>query len=176
MVSCLPIRHLWVDSSAAPVYQVTFPRVATDEQLLSYCRAVESWSAQVLHPVAWLMDLSRVEQVSAQQRAIFAKYMETMGPFDQRCTKGTALILPNALLRGIATAVFWLYVPPFPHKTFADCSEGRAWLREMMGEPALDARASAPASVPAGVPAARLGHASLPAPAERASVRPNQRS
>jgi hypothetical protein len=171
MASYLPIRHPWVDSSAAPIYQVAFPASATDEKLLSYCRAVESWSTQVAYPVAWLMDLSRVEQVSAQQRAIFAKFMEAMGAFDRRCTKATALILPNALLRGVATAIFWLYVPPFQHKTFADCSEGRAWLREMMGDELSDARSSSAlvrtSSAPPSAPSSQ-------APRERASVRPNQ--
>jgi hypothetical protein len=130
----LPIKHAWVDSSLAPLYQVSFPARASDEKLLSYCRAVESWSAHVTYPVVWLMDLSHVEQVSAQQRASFAKFMQSMDAFDRRCTKGSALVLPNALMRGIATAIFWLYSPCFERRTFATCAEGREWLRERLSE------------------------------------------
>jgi hypothetical protein len=78
------------------------------------------------------MDLSRVDQVPAQQRAVFAKYLQSMEDFDRRCTKGSALILPNALMRGIATAIFWLYTPCFEHRTFGTCAEGLAWLRELL--------------------------------------------
>jgi hypothetical protein len=181
----LPIKHAWVDSSRAPLYQVSFPAHASDEKLLSYCRAVESWSAHVTYPVAWLMDLSRVEQVSAQQRAIFAKYMQGMEDFDRRCTKGSALILPNALMRGIATAIFWLYSPRFEHRTFAACAEGLSWLREVLSEAGVESdpgtsdmrdpsaleRFSAPPRGPAS--AFPEGSASASIPAGRMSVPPS---
>jgi hypothetical protein len=157
----LPIKHPWVSSSEAPIYQVTFPASASDEQLLAYCRAVESWSHQVAHPIAWLMDLSQVRGVSAHQRALFAKYMEGMRAFDERYTKGSALVLPNALLRGVATAIFWLQAPVFEHRTFADCSEGFAWLRTLMQE--------SPSEPTAGASTDRSG-----GPRDRVTVRPNQ--
>ncbi len=181
MASYLPIRHPWVDSSAAPIYRVTFPVSASDEQLLAYCRSVESWSNQVSYGVAWLMDLSQVEQVSAQQRATFAKFMEAMGAFDRRYTKATAMILPNALLRGVATAIFWLYAPPFEHKTFSDCGAGRAWLREVMMDEAPPESRSEGASAASGLssaPPVAIASARQSAPSsqarERVSVRPNQ--
>lgn len=166
MESYLPIRHAWVDSSAAPIYQVTFPAGGSDEQLLSYCRAVESWTSQVAYPVGWVMDLSRVKNVSAQQRAMFAKYMEGLEAFDRRYTRASALILPNALLRGVATAIFWLYVPPFEHRTFAEAGEGLAWVREVMKSSQAESGRMVATSVRPGGPdsAAR----------ERNSVRPNQ--
>jgi hypothetical protein len=178
----LPIKHPWVNSSEAPIYQVTFPTQASDDKLLSYCGAVEAWSQQVAYPVFWLMDLSHVGLVSAQQRALFANYMRGMRTFDERCTKGSALILPNALLRGVATAIFWLYVPPFLHRTFAECNEGLAWLREQMGEIPAEARGAArepnldaslatmgrPSAASAGVAEDASG------PRDRASLRPNR--
>jgi hypothetical protein len=130
----IPLNHAWVDSSQAPIYRVTFPATTSDDKLRGYCHSVEKWSAQVRYPVAWLMDLSRVTHVSAQQRAIFAKYMQSMRTFDEQYTRGSALVLPSTLLRGIATAVFWLYEPTFPHRTFAECEEGLSWAREVVGE------------------------------------------
>lgn len=159
MARYLPIKHPWVDSSLAPVYQVTFPVSASDQNLLAYCRAVEGWSKQVAHPVGWLMDLSRVAQVSAQQRAIFAKFMQSMEAFDRRCNEGSALIFPNALVRGIATAIFWLYAPLFRHRAFAERSEGLAWLREVLREAGIadlpgasDARGAFPSTQPSARP------------------------
>lgn len=134
MARYLPIKHPWVDSSLAPLYQVTFPASTSDRSLLAYCHAIETWSTQVAHPVGWLMDLSRVAQVSAQQRAVFAKYIQRMEAFDRRCNKGTALIFPNALVRGIATAIFWLHAPLFRHRAFAEPREGLAWLQEVLCE------------------------------------------
>lgn len=134
----LPIKHPWVDSSLAPLYRVTFPASGSDAKLLAYCRAVESWSAQVSYPVGWLMDLSHVAEVSAHQRAIFAKYMRGMEAFDRRCTQGTALILSSALMRGVVTAIFWLSNPPFQHRTFAMPGEGLVWLREVLHEAGIE--------------------------------------
>jgi hypothetical protein len=164
METYLPIRHPWVDSFSAPIYQVTFPANAADDKLLSYCHAVESWSTQVTYRVGWLMDLSQVESVSAHQRALFAKFMEGMEAFDRRCTRATAMILPNALLRGVATAIFWLYAPPFEHRTFAEASEGLAWLRELMGASEAEPGRMSVSVRPSSPELSR----------ERASVRPNQ--
>lgn len=163
----LPIKHPWVDSSIAPLYRVTFPASSSDEQLLAYCRAVEGWSARVSHPVAWLMDLSRVAEVSAHQRAMFAKYMRGMEAFDRRCTKGTALILSSALMRGVVTAIFWLYDPPFQHRTFSAPGDGQAWLRQVLGEVGVGLLpgASATASL-------RPGELASVRPGDPASARP----
>ena len=141
----LPINHPWLDSSLAPIYRVTFPERASDDALHAYCRAVEKWSTHVHYRVAWVMDLSRVAHVSAAQRASFAKYMEGMKAFDMLYTRATALILPSAMLRGIATAIFWLYPPPFEHQTFSEYGEGLSWIREAMREaprPAVTLRPS----------------------------------
>jgi hypothetical protein len=204
MARYLPIKHPWVDSSLAPLYQVTFPASASDRNLLSYCHAVESWSTHVAHPVGWLMDLSRVAQVSAQQRAIFAKYMQRMEAFDRRCNKGSALIFPNALVRGIATAIFWLYAPLFRHRAFAERDEGLAWLREVLFEVGVvhpPGASDAPGGFPSARPSERSSgtfsahpmsgrdsaapreqgsapttdRADSASPRERGSMRPNQR-
>jgi hypothetical protein len=130
----LPINHPWIDSQRAPIYRVNFPATTSDDSLRGYCRAVEKWSGQVRYPIAWVMDLSRVTSVSAQQRAAFAKYMAAMRKFDEQYTRASALILPSTLLRGIATAVFWLYEPTFPHRSFADHDEALSWAREALGD------------------------------------------
>jgi hypothetical protein len=170
---------MWVDSSLAPLYQVTFPARASDEKLLAYCRAVANWSTQVAYPVVWLMDLSHVEQVSAQQRAMFAKYMRSMEAFDRLYTKGSALVLPNAFIRGVMTAIFWLYSPPFLHRIFAERGEGLAWARDVLAEAGVERiggsdvggahpheRASRPPGV---VPSTRPGGSNSAAPAADSS-------
>lgn len=147
MAHYLPIPHAWVDSTDAPIYRVTFPATTSDDKLRDYCRAVEKWSASVRYPVAWVMDLSQVTHVSAPQRAAFAKYMAGMQAFDESYTLASALILPSTLLRGIATAVFWLYSPVFPHRTFAERDEGMTWAREQMRDARPRVSARPPASV-----------------------------
>ena len=123
------IAHPWIDSSLAPLYRVTFPASTSDDKLNRYCRAVEHWSTRVDFSVGWVMDLSRVSAVPAQQRASFAKYMERMKSFDERWTQVCALVLPNAMLRGVVTAIFWLYRPPFEPRAFADVETALHWAR-----------------------------------------------
>lgn len=127
MVRPLPIDHPWVDSSAAPVYEVSFPRSATAEELRAYFQATESWSRRVNQKVIWLMDGSKVREFGAAQRAEFAAFLEKMHTFDERYTHAAVLVLTNPWLRGAATAVFWLHRPPYRSEVCASIEEGRAW-------------------------------------------------
>jgi hypothetical protein len=80
--------------------------------------------------VIWVIDMTRVEQVTASQRALYAGFLKRMRAFDQRYTGAIVLVLPNGMLRGIVTAVFWLHPPPYSHHTCASSIDGRSWARD----------------------------------------------
>jgi hypothetical protein len=128
------INHAWVDSSLAPIYLVKFPKSTTDSMLRAYFRAIEAWSVRALHPVAWVLDLSAVASVPAAQRASFAAFMRRMQAYDARYTRASALVVPNPIVRGVVTAVFWLNPPAFPHQAFAEADAALAWARDMMAK------------------------------------------
>jgi hypothetical protein len=136
MRKSLPIAHPWIDSSRAPVYQVTFPVRDADNQLLSYFRACELWATTADYPVAWVMDMSRLEEITAKQRALFAEYMTRLAAYDRLYNRGTGIVIPNSFVRGCVTAVFWLKPPAFPVRFFEKQDLALDWAQQRLRESA----------------------------------------
>lgn len=133
-MGCTPIAHPWVDSSRAPLYQVTFPARAEDETLNAYFKAIEAWSTRAQHSVAWVMNLTQVRAVPASQRAATAAYMRRMEAYDKLHTRATAFVISNAVIRGVLTAIFWVTPPVFPREVFAEHPAAAAWAREKLSQ------------------------------------------
>ena len=129
-----PIEHAWVNSSKAPIYEVTFPRSATIAELREYFRAVETWAARATYKVIWVINGLDVREFAALQRSEFAAFLRRMHDFDRHCTHATALVITNSFVRGVVTAVFWLHRPPYLHHVFSSIAEARAWATERARE------------------------------------------
>jgi hypothetical protein len=121
------VAHPWVDSSRAPVYVITFPVSATDEMVQSFATAREAWAQHCKSPVAWVVDLSAIREAPASQRRLFAEHLARFEPHDIAYNCGSALVVPNALVRGIVTAIFWIKAPKFPHQLFQKREDAVVW-------------------------------------------------
>lgn len=132
------IEHPWISSALMPLYRWTFPSEATDEELQACFRAREAWAARAHHPVAWVVDLSNIVTAPATHRKAVAEHLKQFEDFNVRWNAGSALIVPNAWVRGLVTAAFWLAPPKFPTKLFSDPIEAEAWakgqLRQRLAE------------------------------------------
>lgn len=124
--------HPWIDSSRAPVYVWRFPGASTDEEVAACCAAREQWAKTARHPCAWVVDLRELLRVPPSQRTIFIEHLKRFEPHDVKWNCGSALVLSNAWLRGIVTAVFAVVPPKFPHRTFASIDEGAKWASEQL--------------------------------------------
>jgi hypothetical protein len=127
------IHHPWIDSSRTPVYVLTFPEVVTDADLEACCAARERWAARARFPVTWVVDLTRIRTLTAKQRKTMAEHLGRFEPHDLAHNLGSAIVVPNAFLRGIVTAVFWLRAPKFPHQSFATPQEAIWWATSRHG-------------------------------------------
>jgi hypothetical protein len=134
VTALVPIHHAWIDASGAPLYVLTFPASTADEQLIACCEARETWAARVNYPVAWVVDLSAIRTATARQRQIFGKHLGRMERHNITYNQGAALIVPNAALRGIVTAIFWIKPPRFHYRLFATRREGVEWAAERLRE------------------------------------------
>ena len=121
------MAHPWVDSSRAPIYVVTFPASTTDEALLAFTAAREAWTLHCKSLVAWVVDLSAIREVTANQRKIFAEHLTRFEPHDIAYNCGSALVVPNAVLRGVVTAIFWIKSPKFPNQLFEKREDALVW-------------------------------------------------
>lgn len=110
-----------------PVYEIRFLAGATDDDVRSFAAVREEWMSKAKYPVSWVVDLTNLKAVSASQRRLFAEHLARFEPHDVAYNRGSAIVVPNAFLRGIMTAVFWVTTPKFPHRAFESAEEARAW-------------------------------------------------
>lgn len=128
----VPLEHPWVRHELVPVYEWAFPAHPTDVELSSFIEARNRWARLVQYPVAWLVDLSHMTTATPVQRKTFAEHVKSFEPFDMKYTAGVAAIVPNPLMRGLVTAVYWITPPKFPNRVFARREEGITWLRKQL--------------------------------------------
>ena len=80
-------------------------------------------------PIAWVIDLTHITKAPATQRRALAGHLKRFEAFSARWNAGSALVVPNAWLRGLATAVFWVSPPKFPTELFSEPLEAERWAR-----------------------------------------------
>jgi hypothetical protein len=124
--------HPWIDCSDDPIYVWTFPSTATDEEVQACCDVRERWAKTAMHPCAWVVDLRELLRVPPAQRKLFAAHLKRFEHHDVKFNRGSGIVLSNAWLRGIVSAVFMLSPPKFPNKTFATVEDARRWAREQL--------------------------------------------
>ena len=123
----LEIAHPWVSHRHTPIYEWTFPREASDQELSAFMGAREAWAERAQYPVAWVVNLSNLSAANAKQRRMFAEHLKRFEAHDVAWNAGSALIVPRAWLRGLVTAVFWIAPPKFPHQAFAKRTDALEW-------------------------------------------------
>ncbi len=126
-------EHPWIDCSEAPLYRWTFPPTTSDADLVACFDARLRWAETFDDRCAWLVDLRALEVPSASQRALFARHLEAFEPFDVRCNQGSALVVPNGVVAGVVTAIFWIAPPKFPNRSFTDIERAREWAQSQLG-------------------------------------------
>lgn len=67
--------------------------------------------------------------LEARGRKAYADFLNANTDDLRLFCKGGAFVLTSSLLQGAMTAILWLAPLPFPHKTFTELDEARAWLR-----------------------------------------------
>ncbi len=134
MPNLVPLVHPFIDASRAPLYVMEFGASTTDEELESLCRAREEWARHAKYEVAWVVDLSRILDVTAKQRRTFAEHLARFEPHDAKFNQGSGIVVPNTFLRGVLTAIFWLSPPRFPNQTFSTRAEAFAWAEARLRE------------------------------------------
>lgn len=127
--------HPWINTSWAPVYQLTYPRrqleaskeyaryVAQQQDLYA---ALATWTKQRARAYGFVVDLGLVQSSAInRQRAIqYLEHVKQRGSPQLACR---AFVTPHEAVRGVMTAVFWQSPPDYPHQFFETVEEARRW-------------------------------------------------
>lgn len=72
-----------------------------------------------------------VHMIPPSQRRRMADFLRETDPLATQLCAGLAVVIPNAILRGGMTAIFWIFRPSYPIKAVASVAEGAAYLLEV---------------------------------------------
>jgi hypothetical protein len=115
---------LKVDTTDWPIILMEFPErrlsdtdlhegLAYVEQLWRECQRVALKSYQVV-------DLTFIREIApASQRKYAAEWIRSNDALMKLVSLGGACVTPSSILRGIVTAIMWIYRPPNPTEFFA---------------------------------------------------------
>jgi hypothetical protein len=110
---------------------VSPPAVLSDEIVLGITHGLNQRLRRGAPYVA-LFDLSGAGVPNAKQRQILASHMRSNAELIEQWVRGLGVIAPSPVVRGVATAIFWLEPPRVPHRVHATAGEADAWARSLL--------------------------------------------
>lgn len=114
---------LWMDFGQNP----------SDAELDAHIEALESWSYAHSTDIGVVVILHSALSGSATQRRKLAALEKRLEEHDREHVKACAIVAPNALTRGLVTAVFWIAPPVYPYRLFEQAEPALAWVRAELG-------------------------------------------
>jgi hypothetical protein len=125
-------EHPWISAAEAPLYVVTYPRERTEDDVVASHDAIAAIYQRTTGLLAWVVDASAVVGASPRERQIVAAHEERVGEIAaQRCA-GLALVIPNAAVRGLLTAVRWLAPARYPQQIVGTREAAFVWVRQQL--------------------------------------------
>jgi len=103
----------------------------TDAQLVAALAAMDSVLNTRQGKFSLVHDYTGFERFTAKQRQMVAEHSKANKlRTTQRCL-GIAFVFDSALLRGVLTAVHWVYRSPTRTKVFGNAEDARTWARSL---------------------------------------------
>ncbi len=128
--------ELWLDRTYDPLLIQIFPESYPYEEIDAAFTKFEQYCLQRAQRepdlrIGVLSDLSLLKKSNARNRSRLTQAYQTLSEPMEGFTVCQALILPRAVLRHAATAVFWVKRPPWPIKAFAKQEDALAWMAKL---------------------------------------------
>lgn len=127
------VHGIALDFSAWPIVQVTPPPYSvSDDALMEFMEFHRQLVRGKDAAHGLVLDLRHSDQISGSQRKKLAEILKspTNGPISP-CA-GTALVFNSPVLRGMLTAMFWFFRPPYPVRVFPDVTSAERWLSTLL--------------------------------------------
>lgn len=131
MYLCGRMAFVELDDSRFPLVTARFLGTATDEEFEAYLKSLEQlWLRKQRY--ALILDASEHVSSTARQRGMQAKWLADHDATLRQLSVASAFVITSAVVRGIATAVFWLQPMPMPHTIVATRAEAESFCIEQL--------------------------------------------
>ena len=78
-------------------------------------------------PYGLVFDLTSAEMPSALQRRRLSEHMRANQAAIRKNVRGLGVVATSTALRGVTTAVFWVFPPPVEWRTFDRVEDAKRW-------------------------------------------------
>jgi len=114
-----------------PVVVVTPPpRPSRDDELLTFMKLWERAVCARQQPYALVLDLRQSARMPPVQRKLLVHTM-TEDALDGHC-RCAAVVFSSALVRGMLTAMFWVWRPAYPTRFLPSVEEAMVWCQDSL--------------------------------------------
>lgn len=127
MVDRLAFRKL-----APHLYLQAIPARVSDADLAAFLAELQRASPTLDRPHAWIADFAGIESTTATQRRMFAEHQVAVEAVDRAHNAGAAIVIPNAMVRGVVTAVYWIKPPVYPYQFVQRLDEALVWVTDSL--------------------------------------------
>ena len=114
-----------IDYEEWPIVHVRPPRTVEDEELAEFLHSFSVETKTRGGGCVVVLDLRRCEKLSVAQRELMTEHMAEMDSLD--LLRGCAMVFRSRLLKGIMTAMFWVYRPRYPTRVFNSVGDASTW-------------------------------------------------
>ena len=115
-----------------PILVVYSPSQHSDEELRDHLEKIGQIYDTHKEPYVLVLDARSGRRPSATQRKIQSEFREKYDAHVKQFCRGTAFVTNSELLKGAATAMFWVKKPSTTTKFFTDFDEAVAWAEEQL--------------------------------------------
>jgi len=121
-------EYMDVDESAWPHVRCVISDIAVSDEALLRTVSVLGDLAKRGERYTLLVDGRHARPLSARQRKLLADASLPTAAASARHCAGSAIVVSNAVLVGIITALQWIKPAGYPEKVFTSFQEAEAWL------------------------------------------------
>jgi hypothetical protein len=120
--------HPWYGASKPPIIVMTFPERVANDELEAALHDVQRWLLEVDRPFGFIVDMRRPLAISSVQRQMIAEVEKASAEKDRRYNAGQAIVVTNAIMRGIVTAISWMSPPIYPLRVVPSIEHAWHWM------------------------------------------------
>ena len=121
-----------IDLNRWPILVVYSPANFTEEELKSHLEELGQVYEVRKEPYVLVLDARSGRRPSALQRKIQSDFREKYDDHIKTYCRGTAFVTSSELLKGAATAMFWVKKPTTETKFFTNIEDAFSWAEERL--------------------------------------------
>jgi hypothetical protein len=121
------IDGIKLDLSSWPVIVIAPENGLTVEKILEFLEVYSDIIRSRSERFATLVDLRKCANLPPRQRRILTDGMKRNKQFNMQYCVGTAMVFNSTIIRGVLTALFWIFKPEHATKVFKNFEEAMSW-------------------------------------------------